>query len=149
MTYALSKKTVLAVATETTAGTSPATPTLYVPTKHTYKRMVKRQYITDDRGVRDENNDVVNLVYEGDHSLKGEFYADTSPYFIYAALGADTATQPNVGMAPTAYQHVMVPADIPPTLSLYKSYQTEKYQMAFGLVKKFSLKWSTGSALQF
>jgi hypothetical protein len=121
MAYALSKKTVLAVATETTPGTAPATPTLYVPTKHTYKRIVKQQYITDDRGVRDDNNDVVQLVYEGQHSLKGEFYADTSPYFINAALGQDTATQPNAGSAPTAWQHVMIPADIPPTLTLYKS----------------------------
>ncbi len=149
MPYALSKKTVLAVATEATPGTPIATPTHYVPTKHTYKRLVKKQYITDDRGVRDENNDVVTLVYEGAHDLKGEFYADVDPYFIYAALGSDTATQPNVGTAPSAWQHIMVPADIPPTLTLYKSYQTELYQMPFSVVTKFSFKLTNEGSLMF
>jgi hypothetical protein len=149
MTYSLSKKTVLAVATETTPGTAPATPTLYVPTKHTYKRMVKHQYISDDRGVRDDNNDVVQLVQEGNHSLKGEFYADTSPYFIYGALGATADTQPNVGSAPTAWQHIMTPADQPPTLCLYKSYQAEKYQMPFSVVEKFSFKLTNQGTLMF
>jgi hypothetical protein len=149
MTYSLSKKTVLAVATEATPGVAIATPTLYVPTKHTYKRMVKHQYITDDRGVRDANNDVVQLVQEGNHSLKGEFYADTSPYFIYAALGADATSQPSVGSAPTAWQHVMTPADIPPTLTLYKSYQAEKYQMPFNVVEKFSIKMTNQGTVMF
>ena len=149
MAYALSKKTVLAVATEATPGTPRTTPTLFVPTKHTYKRIVKQQYITDDRGIRDDNNDVVQLVYEGQHSLKGEFYADTSPYFINAALGSDTPTQPNVGQAPTAWQHVMVPADVPPTLTLYKSYQTELYQMPFSVITKFSLKLTNEGSLMF
>jgi hypothetical protein len=149
MTYSLSKKTVLAVATEATAGVAPATPTLYVPTKHTYKRMVKHQYITDDRATRDDNNDVVELVQEGNHSIKGEFYADTSPYFINAALGADAPTQPDAGSAPTAWQHVMTPADLPPTLCLYKSYQAEKYQMPFTVVEKFSFKMQNQGTVQF
>jgi hypothetical protein len=149
MTYSLSKKTVLAVATETTPGTAPATPTLYVPTKHTYKRMVKHQYITDDRATRDDNNDVVQLVLEGNHSLKGEFYNDTSPYFILGALGLDTPSQPDAGGAPTAWQHIMTPADIPPTLTLYKSYQAAKYQMPFSVVEKFSFKLQNQGTLQF
>ena len=150
-TYALSKKTVLGVAMETLAapGTPISTPTLFVPTKHTYKRVVKKTYVTDDRGVRDDNNDVVVLVYEGQHSLKGEFYADTSPYFIIAALGLDTATQPNVGTAPTAWQHLITPADIPPTMTLFKSYQTEKYQMPFSVVTKMSFKYTNETSLMF
>ena len=148
MPYALSKKTVLAVATEATPGTPIATPTHYVPTKHTYKRLVKKQYITDDRGVRDENNDVVTLVFEGEQTSRASS-TPTCPYFIYAALGSDTATQPNDGTAPSAWQHIMVPADIPPTLTLYKSYQTELYQMPFSVVTKFSFKLTNEGSLMF
>jgi hypothetical protein len=153
--YALSKKTVLGVAPEATPGTAASAISLYVPTKHTYKRMIKHQYITDDRGVLDENNDVVALVAEGNHSLKGEFYADTSPYFIYSALGQEAApTQPDAVNAPTAWLHTMTPIATPvngqlPTLTLFKSYQTDLYQMPYAVVEKFSFKLTNTGTLQF
>jgi hypothetical protein len=152
--YALSKKTVLGVATEAVPGTAETAVTHYVPTKHTYKRMLKQQYISDDRGVLDDNNDVVALVVEGNHALKGDFYADTSSYFIYAALGADAVTQPDVSNAPTAYQHIITPTNNPtngvlPTLTLFKSYQTDLYQMPFSVVEKFSFKLANQGVLTF
>lgn len=140
MVAAISKKTWLGVAKESTPGTAIVTPTLYVPTKSTLKQMVKREYLDEERGDRNADYDGITTTRWTDWDMKGPFYPDSMVYFLMAALGGDTVTQPNAAAAPTVYKHTIGLADIPPALTLHKSYASQFYYAPYSCVEKFSFK---------
>lgn len=147
---AISKKQWLAVAREATAGTAQSAPTLYVPGKAKFKNVKKRIYTPEDRGTRDANYNVVDGVRHGEGELTGNWYNDSAPYFLLAFMGADNATQPNAGTAPTVWSHALSCADIPLPLDLWKSYDATVYSLVYHAVKKIKLKWSAADkALEY
>jgi hypothetical protein len=147
---AISKKSFMGVAREATSGTAATAPTLYVPTKSTTKAKRKTEYLDEERGDRNANYDAVDTIRWGEWDAKGSWYNDTSPYFLIAALGLDTASQPNAGTAPTVWKHVISLADIPPSLTLFKNYDAALYYHPYSVVEKWSLKFSSdGKLLEF
>lgn len=144
----LSKKSWLGVATEATPGTPIATPTVLVPSKASFKNKTKFVYADDDRGTRDTNNARVATVRVGEWSVKGNWYNDSDPYFLYAFMGADAATQPAVGTDPTVWQHPFTLGDIPPTLTLFRQLHTlTAYRAGYASVSKMQFKWDANAKL--
>lgn len=147
---AISKKQWLAVAREATAGTAQTNPTLYVPGKAKFKNVKKRIYTPEDRGTRDANYNVVDGVRHSEGDLSGNWYNDTSPYFLLGFMGTDTPSQPNSSTAPTVWSHALTLADIPLPLDLWKSYDAVVYSLVYQVVSKFKLKWSAADkALEY
>lgn len=141
---AISKKSALGVATEATSGTLIATPTLYVPTKSMIKAMKKREYLQEERGDRNEEYDVVDTTRTGEYDIKGPFYPDAHGYFLLGALGSAASVQQ---ASTTAYKTTYTLADIPKTLSLYKSFDAKRYSLAYSTVEKFTIKYSSSEKL--
>jgi hypothetical protein len=147
---AISKKSFMGVAREATPGTAATAPTLYVPTKSTTKAKKKVEYLDEERGDRNANYDSVDTIRWGEWDMKGNFYHDSMLYFLIAAMGGDTASQPDAGGAPTAWKHTVGLADIPPALTLFKNYDAALYYHPYSVVEKFSFKFtSDGKLLEF
>jgi hypothetical protein len=150
MPTAISKKSWAGVGKEAVPYTAQTSPTVYVPGKSTMKFNKKREYIDDERNSRDDNYDVVDTTRQGAFDIKGNWYNDTSGYFVLGALGADTVTQPDATHAPTVYQHAMALADSPPTLTLFRGLDWQVYYMAGCGVEKIVWKFSAeGKLLEF
>lgn len=146
---AVSKKSWLAVAMEAVSGTAATTPTVYYPAKAVLKHKKARVYPDEERGTRDTNYDAIDTVRHGEVDPKGNWYMDTSPYFLIAAMGQDTVTQPDAAHAATVYKHTLALADVPPTMTVFKSYQHTVYYTAYSAVQKFTLKWTADKTLEF
>jgi hypothetical protein len=145
---AVSKKVWLGVATEATSGTAIATPTVFIPTKASFKNQTKYVYANDDRGTRDANNARVATVRLSSWDSKGNWYNDTSPYLLLAMMGLDTPSQPAVGTDPTVWSHALTLADVPKTLTLSRQLDAvTAYQSAYGAVEKMSFKWNADGKL--
>jgi hypothetical protein len=144
---AISKKSWLGIGLETVPGTALATPSKFIPTKSIVKGTQHKQRMNDERGDRNANYDVVATTREGDGDPKGDYYNDTSPYFLFGFMGADTVTQPDATHVPTVYRHTLGWADTLPTFTLFKSYDGELYTMPFSVVEKVTLKYSTKDKL--
>lgn len=136
---AISKKSALGVATEATSGTLIATPTKYIPCKSMIKAKKKREYLMEERGDRNEEYDVVDTTRFGEWDIKGPFYPDAHGYMLMAALGSAASTQDG---ATTSYKTIYSLADVPKSLSLYKSFDSKMYSLAYSVVEKISLKIS-------
>lgn len=146
----ISKKQWLAVAREATAGTAQPIPTLYVPGKAKFKNKKKRIYTPEDRGTRDANYNVVDGVRHSEGDLSGNWYNDVSPYLLLAFMGADAASQPNVGSAPTVWLHNLTLTDSPLPLDFWKSYDALVYSLTYHAVHKLKFKWSAADkALEY
>lgn len=141
---AISKKSALGVATEATPGTLVTAPTLYVPTKSMISAKKKREYLMEERGDRNEEYDVVDTTRFGQWDIKGPFYADSHGYFLLGGLGSAASVQQ---AATTAWKTTYTLADIPKSLSLYKSFDAKKYSLAYSCVEKFSIKGSSTEKL--
>lgn len=141
---AISKKSWLGVAREATSGTAITTPTLYVPTKSTLKALKKREVLNEERGDRNGVYDIIDTTRSAEWDIKGPFYADSHVYFLLAALGAISSAQQGVT---TAYKHSLSLADIPPTLTLMKSFDAKTYYMPYSYVEKFTIKFSSAEKL--
>ena len=89
------------VLTEATSGTAKTAPTVYHPAKSKFSNKTKMVYLDEERGTRDGNYGRVSTVQQSKGTITGPWYNDTSPYFLYAFMGTDTASQPNAGTAPT------------------------------------------------
>src|SRR5437867_2591630 len=102
---AISKKAWTGSARETTPGTAVTTPTLYIPTKTTFKGGKKREYLNEERGDRNANYGVVDSVRQSSIEMKGPWYNDASPILLWAGLGLPSSAQVNAANAPTVYKH--------------------------------------------
>jgi hypothetical protein len=145
----ISKKAWLAVAVESpsyTAKTAPGTPG-YIPAKTAVKGGWKPEYLDEERGDRNANYGVVLTTREGDADPKGPYYNDTSPYWFLGFMGTDTVSQPDSAHAPTVYKHTFSWADVPPTFTVFKSYDAAVYYMTGSVVEKVVLKFSAEAKL--
>jgi tail tube protein len=143
---AISKNSWTGVAREATSGTAITTPTLYVPTKTTFKAKKKRVYLNEERGDRNENYGVVDSVRQCDIDLKGPYYNDAHVYFLLGAMGVDTVTTPFSGV----YSHALSLGNIPPSLTITRGLDAACYQSPYAVVEKFELKYSAdGKLLEF
>jgi hypothetical protein len=144
---AISKKSWLGVATEASPGTARTTPTLYHPCKSKFSNKTKYVYLDEERGTRDGNYGRVPTVQHATGSITGPYYNDTSPYFLYGFMGADTASQPNAGTDPTVWQHALSCADIPPALDLFRGYDAAQYNFVYTAVDKVTFKYTADGKL--
>lgn len=138
----ISKRSFLGIGLEAASGTALVTPTVYHPTKSTTKATKKREKIDDERANRDGPYGIVDTNRSGTLDGKGNWYNDTSPYFLIAALGGVTSTQPDAANVPTVYKHTMNLTDVPKTLTAFKSYDNAVYVHAYSAVSKFGLKFA-------
>ena len=146
---AISKKSWLGVAKETTPGTAAATPTSvgWIPAKSLLIPKTKYEYLDEERGTRDANYGRVATTQMSTLTAKGPWYNDSWGYFLLAFMGADTPTQPNAGTAPTVWSHAMALADIPPALTSFKSYDAVTYKAAYTVVEKLQFKFTAEGKL--
>lgn len=142
MPQSLSKRSFLGVGVEATAGTALATPTVYHPCKSLMKGTKKRVQIKDERGNRDGTYAIVDTTREGAIDPKGEFYIDTSPYFMLGAFGSVSSAQPDMTDLPTIWKHTFALADIPKSLTLFKNFDAAVYVGAYAAVEKWTLKFA-------
>lgn len=143
----ISKKSWTGVAKEATPGTAMAAPTLYVPTKTTFKGGKKREYLNEERGDRNSNYGVVDSIRQSAVNIKGPWYNDALGYFLYGAMGVDTPTQPNAGTAPTVWKHSFSLGDIPPSFTMFRSLDTKAYYVPYSVVEKFKLNFASEGKL--
>lgn len=143
----ISKKAWTGIARETTPGTAVTTPTLYIPTKATFKGTKKREYLNEERGDRNGNYGVVDSIRQSSIDCKGPWYNDSSVYFLLAAMGAVSSAQPNSGTAPTVYKHTFTLADVPPSMTIMRSLDTKTYYVPYAVLEKFSLNFSSEGKL--
>jgi hypothetical protein len=146
-TPAISKKTWLGLAIETTPGTAVLTPVRYIPTKSGIKGERKPIFSDEDRGTRDKNFVPLYGPRQGSISAKGRWFNDSCPIFLYGAMGGYAVSQPNAGSCPTVYKHAFSMADVPPVFTLTKSYVSQTYYNSYSAVSKFSLKLDSSKDL--
>ena len=147
MPLGISKKTWTGVAREATPGTAIANPTLYVPTKTTFKGGKKREYLDEERGDRNMNYGVVDSIRQSALQLKGPYYNDAHVYLLLGAMGAETPTQPNAGTAPTVWKHSLSLADVPPSFTMFRSLASVAYYIPYSVVEKFTLSFQSEGKL--
>lgn len=141
-TQAISRKTYLAACLEAVSYTAAAAPQLYIPTKSVMKAHQRFEYQDEERNTRDTNNDRIPTTRDGDTTAKAAWYNDSDPLLLWALLGAPTTTQPDAAHAATVYKHAFNIVDIPPTVTLWKSYHNVKYLAAGGATRKAVWKFS-------
>lgn len=139
---AISRKTWLGLAQEATPGTAITTPVRYVPCKSGFKATQKPSYPDEDRNARSKVFTVVYGPRSAEITIKGAWYNDASVPFLIGALGGYSVAQPNATNAPTVYKHTIYAADVPPTFTLCKYYQTEAYYFSYCAVTKWGFKFS-------
>lgn len=144
---AISKKSWVGVAVEATPGTPVIVPTKFIPCKSVLKGMRKTEYLNEERGTRDGNYGAVATTRDGSIDPQGPWYNDTWPYLLIAALGQDTVSQPDATHAPTVYKHTLGLADVPPVMTMMKSYDAAVYYGSYAAVEKFGLKYSADGKL--
>ena len=120
---------------------------VFHPTKSKFTNKTKMVYLEEERGTRDGNYGRVSTVQAAKGTISGPWYNDTSPYFLNAFMGTDTASQPNAGTAPTVYLHSFTLADTPPSLTLFKSYDAAAYYFAYSVVEKVVFKFTADGKL--
>lgn len=141
---AISKKSWLGVAREATSGTAITTPTKFIPCKSTMKNIQHREYLDEERGTRDGNYDVVNTTRESAWDVKGPFYVDTHPYLLIAGMGSVASVAQSDA---TVYKHTISFADVPPSLTLMKSFDAKTYYTPYSVVEKFTIKIASAAKL--
>lgn len=139
---ALSKRTWLGIAREAVPGTAITTPTRYIPCKSTVKGTVKNVILDEERGTRDAAYGHVQTTREGSIDVKGSFYPDSFGYLLLGALGSVTSTQPDNTGNPLVYKHAFALADIPPSFTCLKNYDTKAYYMPYSVVEKVNIKFT-------
>ncbi len=146
----ISKLAWTGVAREATSGTAITTPTVFVPTKATFKATKKREYFDEERGDRNANYNVVDSIRQSAIDIKGAWYNDVHPYFLIAAMGAEAPTQPAVGTDPTVWLHTLSLANVPPSLTVFRNLDVVCYYTPYTVIEKFSLKFDAeGKMLEF
>jgi hypothetical protein len=143
---ALSRRSWLGIARESTSGIAVTTPALYIPTKSTMKNVKKREYLNEERGSRDKDYDVVDTTRNATWDVKGPFYPDAHGYFLFGALGA-VSTSVTSDASGNVHKHVFSLADIPPSFTLMKSFDSKTYYSAYSMVEKFTIKLSGAEKL--
>ena len=149
---AISKKSYLVVAPESTPGTAVITGgTLKsVPCKSNIKAVKKKEYPQEERGDRNAQYLGIDTTRESHTDVKGQWYNDSSAVFLLGWFGIDTVTQPNAGSAPTCYDHTLTFADIPKAFTVHKHYDAKAYYSAYSCIEKMTLKFSAeGKLMEF
>lgn len=144
---ALSKKSWTGIAREAISGTAIASPTLYMPTKTTFKGGKKREYLNEERGDRNANYGVVDSIRQTALDFKGPWYNDVHPYLLIGAMGSETPSQPAVSTDPTVWKHTMGFADAPPSFTVFRSFDAVAYYIPYFVVEKWGLKFATEGKL--
>ena len=147
MPLGISKKTWTGIAREATPGTAIASPTLYVPTKTTFKGGKKREYLDEERGDRNMNYGVVDSIRQTALQMKGPYYNDAHGYLFLGAMGAVADTQPNAGTAPTVWKHSFTLADVPPSFTTFRSLAAVTYYVPYSVVEKLTLSFQSEGKL--
>ena len=143
----ISKKSWTGIAREATPGTAITTPTLYIPTKTTFKGAKKREYLNEERGDRNANYGVVDSIRQSSVDMKGPWYNDASTYLLIGAMGANSSAQPSSGTAPTVWKHSQTLADVPPSFTVMRSLDTKTYYIPYAVVEKFKLSFASEGKL--
>lgn len=150
MAQAITKKSWLAACFESVPLTLAAEANaIFIPTKAVMKGHQAFEYLDEERNTVDANNDRQATTRDGTTDPKGAWYNDSAALFLFGVTGYPNSTQPdNVG-APTVWKHTLQLQDIPPTLSLWKSYHQVAYYAPGGATEKFVLKWTSAKLLEF
>jgi hypothetical protein len=149
MAQAISKKGWLAACLENTALTlATEAKALFIPCKAVMTGTQHYEYLDEERNTVDTPNERQATVREGKTDPKGSFYVDTSALFLFGLTGTPTSTQPDSGGNPTVWKHTFNLSDIPPTLSMWKSYHQVTYYASGVAVEKVVLKWSSNKLLE-
>lgn len=143
----ISKKSWLGIALESPSYTAATAPANFIPTKSLIKGGWKPEYLNEERGDRNANYGVVLTTREGMGDPKGPYYNDYHPYFILGMMGADNVSQPDAAHAATVYKHTFAWADIPPTFTVFKSYDAGVYYMPGTVVDKLTFKFAAEAKL--
>lgn len=146
---AISKKSYLILARETTPGTAVLTGNklFSVPSKSMIKAVKKREYPQEERGDRNAQYTAIDTTREADIDIKGNWYNDVDGLLLYAYFGADAVSQPNASSVPSAYLHTFTFADIPPSLTVHKSFDAKAYYSAYAVLEKLTLKFTAQGKL--
>lgn len=144
----VSRKTLMGLAFESPAGTKATAPAVWVPAKSILKGTKKKEHPDEERGNLDEIYDSILVEQGGAMDPKGAYYNDVHPYFIKGVIGGFTNTQPDVSHAPTVYKHAFAWADVPPSMTLFKSYDGNIRYAGYGVCEKLGFKFSADKLLE-
>jgi hypothetical protein len=144
----VSRKTLMGLALEGVAGTAESVPTVWVPAKSILKGTKKKERPDEERGDLDVVHDSILVQQEGAMDPKGAYYNDVHGYLWKMFFGNLTTSQPDATHAPTVYKHTFAWADVPPSATLWKSYDGFIRQGAYGTLEKMSLKFSADKLLE-
>lgn len=142
------RKTLMGLAFETVPGTPATVPAVWVPCKSILKGTKKKERPDEERGDLDEVHDSILVQQQGAMDPKGAYYNDVHPYFIKSVFGNFITTQPDATGVPTCYKHAMAWADVPPALTLFKSYDGFIRQAAYGVTEKLNFKFTSDKLLE-
>jgi hypothetical protein len=144
---AISKKSWTGSARESTPGTAVVTPTLYIPTKTTFKGGKKREYLNEERGDRNANYGVVDSVRQSSIEMKGPWYNDASPILLWAGMGLPSSAQVNAANAPTVYKHTFQLQDVPPSYTINRNLDAACYYIPYSVLEKWTLDFTADGKL--
>jgi Phage tail tube protein len=144
---AISKKAWTGSARESTPGTAVITPTVYIPTKATFKGGKKREYLNEERGDRNANYGVVDSVRQSSIEMKGPWYNDASPILLWAGMGLPSSAQVNASAAPTVYKHTFQLQDIPPSYTINRNLDAACYYIPYSVLEKWTLSFTADGKL--
>jgi hypothetical protein len=144
---AISKLSWTGTAREQTPGVAVTIPTLYIPTKTTFKGGKKVEYLNEERGTRDGNYGVVDSVRQSAITMKGPWYNDTSPVQLWAAFGLPNSAQPNATAAPQVYKHTIQLQNIPPSYTIVRSLDVKTYYIPYSVLEKWTLSFTADGKL--
>lgn len=140
---AISKKTWTGTAREATPGTAITVPTLYIPTKTTFKGTKKRDFLNEERGDRNANYGVVDSIRQSSVEMNGPWYNDASPVILWASMGAPSTSNPVAGVS----KHTFQLQDVPPTYTIMRSLDAVTYYIPYSAVEKFELSFQSEGKL--
>lgn len=139
----ISKKTWTGTAKESTPGTAITVPTLYHPTKTTFKGTKKREFLNEERGDRNANYGVVDSIRQSAIETNGPFYVDTSPVVMWAGMGLPSTASPTSGV----YKHSFQLQDVPPSYTIVRSFDAVVYYVPYSVVEKFDISFQADGKL--
>lgn len=144
---AISKLSWTGTAKEATPGVAVTVPTLYIPTKTTFKGGKKVVYLNEERGTRDGNYGVVDSVRQSAITMKGPWYNDASPVQLWAGFGMPSSAQVNASAAPSVYKHTIQLQNVPPSYTIMRSLDVKTYYVPYSVLEKWTLDFTADGKL--
>lgn len=144
---AISKHAWTGTAKEATPGTPVTPPTVYHPTKTTFKGTQKREYLNEERGDRNANYGVVPTIRQSTIEMTGPYYPDVSPIALWGWMGLPTTSQPAASTNPTVYKHTFTLADIPPSYTVARGMDAKTYTVPYSVMEKMDFSFNADGKL--